>query len=304
MTPPRSVNAVGGLFTGMIPEPSRSQSRSNALLVQTITSTPGSIFTQQLFLKTATRVPMSSSSCSRLAFDPYFPATSEVFVKDGVEIRRLESGQCILENEWTQFVYVNKVCPLRYHRHCVRLTLGQVLDLCYMLKNEPFEKLPIPYRPVQERGHHPPRLSLGFPVRKELVEFRRVALKLGLKSDMDIKTTVHFRKLTRLVLGHLNELCGLPPDKGMTIGWVHSREAAVVIELETNYNWWIPEEKLEDAVGVIKEHFGFPSDAKPKWYLEDDIDEKEPDEYLLPSKSPGSYDGAVEFLIIFLSVCF
>ena len=229
---------------------------------------------------------------------------AQVFVKDGVEIRRLKSGQYVREDEWTQFVYVNKVRSSRCHSRGVRLTSNQVLHLSYMLKNEPFEKLPIPYRPVQKRGHHPPRLSLGFPVRKELAEFRRVALKLGLKTDMDIKSTVNFPKLTDLVLGHLNELCGLPPEKGMTISWVHSREGVVVIELETNYNWWIPEEKLEDAVGVIKEHFGFPSDAKPKWYLEDDIDEKEPDEYLLPSKSPGSYDGAVEFLIIFLSVCF
>ena len=194
-------------------------------------------------------------------------------------------------------------CALFRRRSCgVRLTLGQVLDLSYMLKNEPFEKLPAAYEPVQDHGHNPPRLSLGFPIRKPVTEFRRVALKEGLKGDMDINHTVNFPKLAKLVLTHLNTLCGLPPDKGITFEWIHSREGAVVIELETNYNWWIPEEKLEEAISVIKERFDLSSDAKPKWYLEDDIDEKEWDEYILPSKSPESCDDAVEFLTALLSV--
>ena len=154
-----------------------------------------------------------------------------------------------------------------------------------MLKNEPFDKLPLPYRPVQRRGHYPPRLSLGFAIRKELAEFRRVALKEGLASATEINHMLGFYGLADLVLGHLNKLCGLSPEEGMTTGWVHSWEGIAVIELETNYNWWIPEEKLDNAIGVIKEHFNLPSDAKPKWYLENDVDLKEPDEYLLPSKS-------------------
>ena len=173
-----------------------------------------------------------------------------------------------------------------------------------MLKNEPFEKLPVSYRPVQRRGHHPPRLSLGFAIRKELAQFRRVAIKEGLETDMDLKNTIHLTKLADLVLGHLNKLCGLPPDKGMTMGWIHSREGIVAIELETNYKWWLSAEKLEEAVDVIKEHFNLPSDAKPKWYLEDNIDEKEWDEYLVPSKSPVSCHNAAKFLIALLSVGF
>jgi len=109
-----------------------------------------------------------------------------------------------------------------------------------------------------------------------------------------------FTELAGLVLGHLNELCGLPPKEGMRARWIHSREGIAVIELETNYDWWIPEEKLEEAVTVIKEHFNLPGDAKPKWYLENDIDQKEPDEYLLPSKSHVPYDGTVNFLTAFL----
>ena len=155
-----------------------------------------------------------------------------------------------------------------------------------MLKNEPFEKLPLPYRPVQHRGHHPPRLSLGFAIRKELTEFRRVALKEGLGSAREINHLMSFSRLAKLVLGHLNKLCGLPPDKGMNAQWIHSREGIAVIELESNYDWWIPEEKLEEAISVIKEHFNLSDDAKPRWYLENDVDLNEPDEYLLPSKLP------------------
>jgi len=70
----------------------------------------------------------------------------------------------------------------------------------------------------------------------------------------------------------------------MTTQWIHSREGIVVIELETNYNWWIPEQKLDEVVSVIKEHFNLPKNTKPRWYLENDIDLKPPDQYLLVSR--------------------
>ena len=60
---------------------------------------------------------MSPFSRSRLAFDHYLihpsdspsTLTTEVFVKDGIGIRRLESGHCIREDEWTQFAHINQV---------------------------------------------------------------------------------------------------------------------------------------------------------------------------------------------------
>jgi hypothetical protein len=83
----------------------------------------------------------------------------------------------------------------------------------------------------------------------------------------------------------------------MASRWIHSREGIVVIELETNYNWWLSEENLDEAIGVIKGHFNLPEDAKPKWYLEAGIELiEEPEEYLLQSKSPVSYDDAVKVL--------
>ena len=85
-----------------------------------------------------------------------------------------------------------------------------------MLRNEPFGKSPLPYRPVPRRGHYPPRLSLGFAIRKEVAEFRRVALKEELADAWETNHTMCFFELTALVLGHLHKLCGLPPTEGMT----------------------------------------------------------------------------------------
>ena len=155
-----------------------------------------------------------------------------------------------------------------------------------MLRNEPFEELPVPYKPVTHLGHHPPRLSFGFAIPKEFIQFRRVALENNLGDPEEVSTTNSFFGLQRLVMPYLNERCGLPPKQGITCGHVHSKQAALVLELTTNYVWRIPKEKLDDAIRGIKEVFQLPDDAKPKWYLEGDIDLKEPDEYLLPSKSP------------------
>jgi len=153
-----------------------------------------------------------------------------------------------------------------------------------MLKNEPFETLPIQYKPVTHLDHYPPTLSLGFAIPKEFIQFRRVALENGLGDPERVSTTKCFFTLQNLVMPYLNERCGLPPEQGITCEYIHSRQAALVLELTTNYMWRIPKEKLDDAIRGIKEVFQLPDDAKPKWYLEGDIDLKEPDEYLLPSK--------------------
>jgi len=90
----------------------------------------------------------------------------------------------------------------------------------------------------------------------------------------------------------------------MTTQWIHSREGILVIELETNYNWWIPEEKLDEVISVIKEHFNLPKDAKPRRHPENDTGQKAPDQYLLPSKSSVSCSDAANFLTVPLSVSF
>ena len=155
-----------------------------------------------------------------------------------------------------------------------------------MLRNEPFEKLPLSYTPKPQRDHYPPILSFGFAIPKEGTQFIRVALENNLEDPEELRTINTFFGLQTSVMSYLNERCGLPPEDGITCGYVHSRHAALVLELTTNYEWRIPNEKWDDAIRVIKEVFQLPNDAKPKWYLEGDIDLKEPDEYLLPSMSP------------------
>ena len=145
---------------------------------------------------------------------------------------------------------------------------------------------------------------IGFAIRKAFAEFRRVALKDGLADPRNIAHSIRFSNLANLVLCHLNRICSLLPGEGMTTQWIHSREGIVVIELETNYNRWIPEQKLDEVVSVIKEHFNLPKDAKPGWYLENDIDQKPPDQYFLPSKPSVSCGDATKFLTVPLSVNF
>ena len=155
-----------------------------------------------------------------------------------------------------------------------------------MLKNEPFEELPLSYTPIPQRDHYPPRLSFGFAIPEVGIQFRQAALQNSLGDPEEVRTTKSFFMLRTLVMPYLNERCGLPPEEGITCGHVHSKQGALVLELTTNYVWRIPKEKVDDAIRGIKEVFQLPDDAKPKWYLEGDIDLKEPDEYLLPSKSP------------------
>ena len=153
-----------------------------------------------------------------------------------------------------------------------------------MLRNEPFEKLPLPYRPVQKLDHHPPRLSFGFAIPEEVLQFRQVALENRLGDPEEVSTTKRFFTLRTLVIPLLNERCGLSLEEGIICGHIHSKQAALALELKTNYRRRVPEEKMDDAIRVIKELFHLSVDAKPKWYLEVDVDLKEPDEYLFPSK--------------------
>jgi len=104
-----------------------------------------------------------------------------------------------------------------------------------MLRNEPFEKLPLTYTPVQRRDHYPPRLSFGLAIPKEFIQFRRVALENNLGDPEELNTTKCFFTLRTLVIPYLNERCGLSPEEGIICGHVHSRQAALVLELNTNY---------------------------------------------------------------------
>lgn len=164
----------------------------------------------------------------------------------------------------------------------------QPLHIPYMLKNEPFEKLLLSYRPIEKLGHYPPRLSFGLAIPREFIQFRRVALENNLGDPEELNTTKSWFGLQDIVMPYLNERCGLLPEESIDCGHVHSRQAVLVLELQTNYRGRVPKEKADGVIRMIKEVFQLPDDAKPKWYLEVDIDLKEPDEYLFPSKFPYS----------------
>ena len=154
-----------------------------------------------------------------------------------------------------------------------------------MLENEPFAKLPVPYIPLPKVNHYPPMFRLGFALPDPFAEFRRAALKNNLGDPEQLSTTQDFSWLRRLVMSHINERCGFPPEKGIGYRLVHSKETDLVIEIDTNYRTRIPEEKLDDALCVIREVLLLPGDAHPKWYLEPTITEKAPNKYCLPSES-------------------
>ena len=169
-----------------------------------------------------------------------------------------------------------------------RLTQGQPLHLSYMIKNEPFEKLHLSYKPVQKLDHYPPRLSFGFAIPEELAQFRQAAIENNLGDPEELRTTKSLFRLQTLVMSFINGRCGLSPEEDVDCSHVYSLEAALVLELKSNYRQRVPKKKMNEAIRVIKEVFQLPDDAKPKWYLEGDMDLKDPDGYLLPSKLPFS----------------
>jgi len=104
-----------------------------------------------------------------------------------------------------------------------------------MVQNEPFEKLPISYKPVRRSGHYPPTLSFGFAIPDEFTQFLRVAIENNLGDAEKLRARGRFRKLQNLVIPYLNERCGLSSKEGINCEYVYSREAAFVLEVKTNH---------------------------------------------------------------------
>jgi len=151
--------------------------------------------------------------------------------------------------------------------------------------NNAFEDLLPQYIPVPQLSHYPPRLSFGFAIPNDFHAFRRVALKKKLRPRKVLLKVDDFISLQILVLDYLNKECDLPPKRGIRCNWILSKEALVVLELETNYEELMPPEKISEAIKIIKSVFGLPHDARPKWYLEDDVDLRDPHGFLFKGES-------------------
>ena len=70
-----------------------------------------------------------------------------VFTRDEIEIREFKNGRCVLEASGNSSSSSTR-CVLR------RIPVADLLYLTYTVENEPFEKLPISYKPVQRSGPH------------------------------------------------------------------------------------------------------------------------------------------------------
>ena len=138
-----------------------------------------------------------------------------------------------------------------------------------MFKNEPFKVLPEAYIPSPDYNHHPPTLIFGFPISRDYKEFRKIALDEGLMSAEEV--TKKIARLRLLVLKHLNEQCGLKAREEITGSGVSSLSTNFVLELKTNYEQLIPEDKMDKVMRVLRKYL---PDTEPQWYLETDIDLK------------------------------
>ena len=149
-----------------------------------------------------------------------------------------------------------------------------------MFKNEPFKVLPEAYIPSLDYNHHPPTLIFGFPISRDYKEFRRIALDEGLMSAEEAAKSI--ARLRVLVLKHINEQCGLKLGGRITGSGVSSLSTSFVLELKTNYEQRIPDDKMDQVMRVLKEYL---PETEPQWYLEHDIDLKHirasPSEFLV-----------------------
>ena len=106
--------------------------------------------------------------------------------------------------------------------------------------------------------------------------------KLGDSETLKATKTGCLRR--KLVISHLNERCGLQPEEGVVCGFIFSKESDLVLEITTNYEMQIPEDKFDDVLLNIREVFSLPNDTPPKWHLEPGVLDKGPDEYCIPSE--------------------
>ena len=140
-----------------------------------------------------------------------------------------------------------------------------------MFKHEPFKELPEAYIPSPEYDHYPPTLIFGFPISRDFKEFRQIALAEGLISAEEPDTSQTFIKIRLLVLRHINKQCDLKPGSNIFGTGVSSLSTNFVLELRTNYEQLIPEDKMDEVMRVLKKHL---PETEPQWYLEADIDLK------------------------------
>ena len=112
--------------------------------------------------------------------------------------------------------------------------------------------------------HYPPTLIFGFPISRDLREFRRIALAEGLVSAEECEGPRSFIKIRLLVLRHLNKQRGLKPGADIFGTGVNSLSTNLVLELKTNYQQLVPEDKVDEVMRVLRKYL---PKTEPRWYL-------------------------------------
>jgi hypothetical protein len=128
------------------------------------------------------------------------------------------------------------------------------LNLSHIFEHEPFKELPEAHVPFPEHNHHPPTLIFGFPILRDLREFRRIALAEGFFSSKKCEDARAFQTTWLLVLRHLNKQCGLKPGGDIYGTGVSSLSTNFVLELKTNYRQLVPEDKVDEVIRILKEY--------------------------------------------------
>jgi len=140
-----------------------------------------------------------------------------------------------------------------------------------MFEHEPFKELPEAYIPSPGYNHYPPTLVFGFPMSRDFREFRQIALAEGFVSTEECEDPQASIKIRLSVLRHLNEQCSLKPGRSISGTGVSSLSTNFVLELKTNHQQRIPEDKMDEVMRVLKKYF---PGIEPQRYLEADIDLK------------------------------
>ena len=157
----------------------------------------------------------------------------EAFIRDGVTIRRLKPGLCVLERHWQPYIFFNRV-GASGRSGCV---------VPFLLENERFEELIVPHKPFPE--HHPPVLRFGFAIRNQL----------GAQNRRPNRNRGHEKHSFGRVAGHgSHERAVRLPAR---------RRHQVPSWRRTTRNGF-PRTSWMRVVGVVREVLSVPKDVQPK----------------------------------------
>lgn len=151
------------------------------------------------------------------------------------------------------------------------------------MDNQPFEELPWQYFPKPMIDHHPPIFIYGFPLKSDMSEIERIAHASSILKPEEPLTGRNVMSTLPQTMKYLGRECGLSRENSFSVDGCYCRAVRFVLKLKTNYHpGFIPPEKLEHAINVLKEHLPGKS---PQWFLDPDVMDRECQNYEIPGLS-------------------